>query len=157
MINLYMEGIDRTTKTFKENQNKAIKETLEWTKVQAKNKAPKATNTYSNSFRYRTYQVTNGIIGRLFNDTEYASYADKGRRPGRMPPVDAIKAWCRVKGIPENAAYPIALKIAREGTIQFKKNESYLGIDYQGNLIPGGLIEESQNKFFEIMNRLVID
>lgn len=32
-----------------------------------------------------------------------------------MPPLDNIRQWCRVRNIPEVAAYPIALKIAREG------------------------------------------
>lgn len=47
---------------------------------------------------------------------EYAEYVDKGRRPGKQPPVSKIRKWCRLRGIPEKAAYPIARKIGRFGT-----------------------------------------
>jgi hypothetical protein len=45
----------------------------------------------------------------------YGKFVDKGRSLGGMPPVQDIRDWCRLKGIPESAAFPIAKKIAREG------------------------------------------
>jgi len=46
----------------------------------------------------------------------YGKFIDKGRGPStRMPPLDAIKEWTRIKGIPEEAAFPIAMKIKNEG------------------------------------------
>ena len=46
----------------------------------------------------------------------YGKFIDEGRNPStRMPPLDAIKEWTRIKGIPEELAYPIARKIQREG------------------------------------------
>jgi hypothetical protein len=46
----------------------------------------------------------------------YGKFIDEGRGPStRMPPLDAIKEWTRIKGIPEEAAFPIAKKIQREG------------------------------------------
>lgn len=47
---------------------------------------------------------------------KYGEFVDKGRRPGKMPPLKTIQDWCMVKGIPEKMAFPIALKIKREGT-----------------------------------------
>lgn len=38
-------------------------------------------------------------------------YVVRGRRPGKWPPVNAIKDWTRHRGIPESAAWPIAYKI----------------------------------------------
>ena len=35
--------------------------------------------------------------------------------PGKLPPLDSIAAWCRAKGIPEAAVFPIALKISQVG------------------------------------------
>lgn len=61
-----------------------------------------------------TYTV-NDDLTLSFSLESYAPYVDKGRRPGKMPPLDNIRQWCRVRNIPEVAAYPIALKIAREG------------------------------------------
>ena len=45
----------------------------------------------------------------------YGQYVDKGRRPGSMPPISAIEDWCSIKGIPKEAAYPIAKSIERKG------------------------------------------
>lgn len=45
----------------------------------------------------------------------YGKYIDEGRRPGKQPPLQAIKEWTRLKGIPESAAFPIARKIGQEG------------------------------------------
>jgi len=47
---------------------------------------------------------------------DYFVYVDQGRKAGsKMPPLEPIKQWCRDKGIPESAAFPIAKKIAEEG------------------------------------------
>lgn len=56
----------------------------------------------------------------------YWKYVEYGRRPGKMPPIDNIKEWIRVKPIiPDSSsgrvpsanqlAYLIARKIGREG------------------------------------------
>ena len=46
----------------------------------------------------------------------YGKFIDEGRSPSsKMPPLDAIREWTRIKGIPNDAAYPIAKKIQREG------------------------------------------
>jgi hypothetical protein len=47
---------------------------------------------------------------------KYVDYADDGRESGGMPPLDKIRAWTRIKGIPENLAYPIARSIGARGT-----------------------------------------
>lgn len=53
-------------------------------------------------------------VVRIFAE-DYFRYVDRGRRPGKQPPLEAIKAWTRVKFIPERLAFPIARKIGREG------------------------------------------
>ena len=52
----------------------------------------------------------------LVYEEDYGKYVDSGRPQGKQPPLESIKAWCRVKGIPERAAFPIARKIGRIGT-----------------------------------------
>lgn len=57
---------------------------------------------------------------------EYWKYVEYGRRPGKMPPIDNIKEWIKVKQIipdartgkipsAEQLAFLIARKIGREG------------------------------------------
>lgn len=45
----------------------------------------------------------------------YGKYVDQGRKPGKRPPVNDIRVWCKLKGIPESAAFPIAKKIGEKG------------------------------------------
>lgn len=60
---------------------------------------------------------------------DYATFVDKGRRPGKQPPVDAIRSWVRSKGITtrdnsigtnsadiERTAYVIGRSIGEKGT-----------------------------------------
>lgn len=57
---------------------------------------------------------------------EYWKYVEYGRRPGKMPPIDNIKEWIKVKPVipdartgkipsAEQLAFLIARKIGREG------------------------------------------
>lgn len=50
-----------------------------------------------------------------FDSEEYGKWVESGRKPGKFPPVGAIKKWTKYKGIPEKAAFPIAMKIYKFG------------------------------------------
>jgi hypothetical protein len=49
------------------------------------------------------------------SNLKYAASVEFGSAP-HMPPLEPIKEWCRRHGLPESAAYPIALGIAKHGT-----------------------------------------
>lgn len=68
-----------------------------------------------------TYEIreTRGFL----RGPEHIEYVERGRGPGKFPPLEPIKDWCIAKGIPVEAAYPIATIIAREGTKLFKNKE----------------------------------
>ena len=68
-----------------------------------------------NSFKSYAKQKTNGEFMLEIDYVYYGFWVDGGRRPGKFPPLDDIRQWCRLKGIPEDAAYPIAKKIAERG------------------------------------------
>lgn len=47
---------------------------------------------------------------------DYGEFVLKGRRAGsKPPPIQPIQKWCKIKGIPIEAAYPIAKEIGRRG------------------------------------------
>ena len=61
-----------------------------------------------------------------FELADYWKYVEYGRKPGKMPPIDAIEQWVKVKPVVPNAingripdtrqlAFLIARKIGREG------------------------------------------
>jgi HK97 gp10 family phage protein len=56
-----------------------------------------------------------GLAIYVGSTSKYAPFVEFGTRP-HFPPLDAIREWCRLKGIPESAAFPIAKKIAERGT-----------------------------------------
>ena len=62
-----------------------------------------------------------GVMGVLIYNTQvYAPNIEYGRKPGRMPPVQAIRQWLQKKfSLPyrqaRKLAYPVAKKIAQRG------------------------------------------
>lgn len=54
----------------------------------------------------------------VYNTAPHDYFAQRGRRPGRMPPAEPIAAWMRAKGIPDEALWPIRVRIAEFGTIK---------------------------------------
>lgn len=78
-----------------------------------------ASGTLLNSLKYYIESVENENLENdyelFFEGASYLDFVDKGRKPGKMPPVDEIKKWCQIKGLPEAAAWPIAINIAEFG------------------------------------------
>jgi hypothetical protein len=56
-----------------------------------------------------------GLVYAVGSAAKQAPFIEFGTRP-HFPPVSAIAAWCRRKGIPESAAFPIARAIGERGT-----------------------------------------
>lgn len=64
-----------------------------------------------------TLKVVDGTEGLpAIQMREYGIYVHSGRKPGKMPPIDALRGWASSRNIPEEALYPIAKKIGEEGT-----------------------------------------
>ena len=82
----------------------------------------------------RTDQNEQG--GKLFG-VGYFKYQFSGRKPGKMPPIDAILNWINVKGIATDTtekgllsfAFAIAKKIAKSGTDIFQSKRPGLNVD----------------------------
>jgi hypothetical protein len=73
-----------------------------------------ASGSLINSINYRLQDTANGInVQLLAND--YLTYVDKGRKPGTYPPIQAIKRWVAIKGIPKEAAWAIRTNIYKFG------------------------------------------
>ena len=74
-----------------------------------------ASGTLYNSLKYTIEINSDGGLLLSIEGAPYLDYVDKGRKPGKMPPVDQIKKWCKIKSIPEEAAWPIAINIGKYG------------------------------------------
>ena len=62
-----------------------------------------------------TITGTSEVISVGLFGLDYWKYFDKGRKPGKMPPVDPIQRWIDNKGLSLNA-WAVAKSIAKKGT-----------------------------------------
>lgn len=69
-----------------------------------------ANNTYTSMY-------DNG--GRLIGPA-YWKQQEEGRAPGALPPIAAIEAWLKVRGLP-HSPWAVAIKIAKDGTVAFQQ------------------------------------
>jgi len=76
---------------------------------------------------------SNVVIEILFNN--YVEYIEKGRAPGKMPPISALREWAIARNIPDDndTLYAIANAIKRDG--------------YEGRPIIATLEKEIENCF----------
>jgi hypothetical protein len=107
----------------------------------------KSIDAYATGAMYAGIQVSSSPGGLVFTvgcTEKYAPYVEMGTRP-HFPPLDAIREWCRVRGIPESAAFPIARQIARRGLPErpFLFPAMYVGmrnhVNRVRNFVQGGL------------------
>lgn len=80
-----------------------------------------------NSLKYIIDTKTRGRIEVNLSLIEYWKYIERGRKPGKMPPISAIEKWVEIKPVlptpmangklptTHQLAYLIAKKIEREG------------------------------------------
>jgi hypothetical protein len=73
-----------------------------------------ASGSLINSINYKLQETAIGInLVLVAND--YLKWVDRGRRPGTYPPIQAIKRWAQIKGIPQEAAWAIRRNIFKFG------------------------------------------
>lgn len=90
------------------------------------------TGTLIESVRMTVTESLEGVVIEC-STLDYGTYLDTGRRPGKMPPVDALKKWVEQRGIAseqreiQSIAFAIGKAIEREGSptrgaYKFSKN-----------------------------------
>lgn len=78
------------------------------------NKDANATGNLQRSLDYRFVEQMDGVDLDV-TGLEYYKYLDYGRKSGSFPPISAIRSWANVKGIPNEAVWPIANNIFKFG------------------------------------------
>lgn len=92
----------------------------------ARSLAGKDTGRNAGSITHRISGSGANLTSRIGPSTAYGYFAEKGRRPGKMPPVSAVEGWARRKGIDP---FVLARSIARKGT----KGKPYMVPSFQQN------------------------
>lgn len=62
-----------------------------------------------------TEVTARGMAIYVGSTSPHAPFIEFGTRP-HFPPLEPIRRWCRIRGLPEEAAFPIARQIALRGT-----------------------------------------
>ena len=94
----------------------------------------------------RSLEVTKTAMSTKLIGEDYTAQLVYGRKPGTLPPVQAIKQWIEDKGITSNLtttalAWAIAMKIKRDGTNYYQKG----GTDLVSSVITPDRIQKIIN------------
>lgn len=79
-------------------------------------RAPYDSGTLAKSIVSEVRPAVGGVTGLVTVQASHARAVEYGRKPGKMPPVDALRPWARRHGIPDEAVFAIARAIGRRGT-----------------------------------------
>lgn len=82
--------------------------------IMLKRAGKSASGALINSLDFRV-QAEAKEIQIILEANDYLEYVDRGRKPGKFPPIKAIAKWCSLKGIPQSAAFPIAYNMFKFG------------------------------------------
>lgn len=100
-----------------------------------------ASYALSNSFEYEVGIKDNNNSTRYYvavTMEDYWKYVNKGRKPGRIPPVDKIEEWIRVKPVIAEPKLPTVKSLAIAIRKSMKKKKGYAP--------PTSVLEEWINK-----------
>lgn len=67
-----------------------------------------------NSIDYRLRETATSLQFQLLAEN-YLEYVDKGRKPGTYPPIQAIRRWTQLKGLPKGSEYGVQKNIYKFG------------------------------------------
>jgi hypothetical protein len=101
------------------------------TMFKLRNSSPVATGLLANSWRViptvtRSADGIPNVRVQITNTAPNSWFRIVGRAPGRMPPTEAIRQWCKVKGIDPVFAFPIARNIGKQGTFRWRTQSNVL-------------------------------
>lgn len=124
---------------------KKLEEINELIKEDMKIKGLDASGTASKSLNVRQRGLVLSSVG-----ADYFEYINRGRPPGKYPPLEAIERWVDFKD-PTISAFAVARTIAKKGT-RIYRNRS-LGIELEKK---NKALTESMNKEFPAFLRNLV-
>ena len=73
-----------------------------------------ASGSLVDTLSYEVKTVDGKAVLRMSSES-YLRFVDKGRKPGTFPNIRAISKWASIKGISQDAVFPIARAISQRG------------------------------------------
>ena len=119
-INLRLEGAPelarallRSPEALAAAQARAMTRSLLLVEADARRNVRHDTRRLMNSITHEQHGRGTNLVGRVGPSVQYGLYVERGRRPGRRPPVAALRGWARRHGV---NPYAVARAIGRRGT-----------------------------------------
>jgi len=106
---LDLKGIETLLKSFVGRTSKEMRDILKQ-KGKGKSRLARMNPKYFLSLEKKKDNLK--VISRL---PDYAIWVDKGRRPGKQPPLKVIVEWCKKYKKDPKAAYAIARNVGKKG------------------------------------------
>jgi len=138
------QRLQRTPEQMSQDMRRTITQSLLWIEADARAMAPHDTRRMAGSIVSRVTGLYPNLVGQVGPSTRYGYFVEFGRRPGRMPPADALIGWvrrhwhpisARRRGISESTlrsqAFVLARAIGRRGT----RAQPFLGPAFQRNRV----------------------
>jgi hypothetical protein len=75
----------------------------------------KASGDLINSIKHNVYEATSYNLSIQILANDYFKYIEDGRKPGKFVPIKPLTEWVKLKGLPEEAVYPINYNIYKYG------------------------------------------
>ncbi len=111
--------------------------------------APKDLGDHSQGYRLERFRFDSSdeLAGALINEVPNSLYRERGRPPGKMPPISALEGWARRRGL---SPYLVAKKIGDFGTDRWIENKNPLGIDRASQ--PGDIVVNNGSPVIEFLD-----
>lgn len=98
-----------------------MRQSLDVAEAQIASRTPVNSGTLRAGISTEMHGTSTNLQGIVLNPVMYALPVEDGRKPGKMPPVEAIQLWVIRKGIgprgdSRSTAFVIARSIGRRGT-----------------------------------------
>jgi hypothetical protein len=75
----------------------------------------KASGNLISSIKHKVYEATSYNLSIQILADDYFKYIEEGRKPGKFVPIKPLSEWVKLKGLPEEAVYPINYNIYKYG------------------------------------------
>lgn len=124
----FLKNFDAQSREFvKEGLNRAAEVTKRRVRTVIRDNDKVATGSLIDSIQHRINTTgRRGSVLTIFSSDPGASWISEGRRPdpsgsGKMPPVDALRAWAQAVGFPDDrkSLFALARSIQKEGIPAF--------------------------------------
>lgn len=153
------------TNNLKKSIDNFGKEYVKQLVIELINADKKATGNLIRSIDYKLIEATNEFMVQIMAP-DYLKYVDEGRKAGKLPPVDKIIAWAKVRNLQpkkpkyktiEQVGWAVAKGIERNGIKPTNVIDKSISKLLQNKRVIDPIAKAYGNDWVEVINKLFSD